>query len=76
MVTFNFVIGFLAQISHALIVGPLGAALGQLKWSRFWDDSKPQPVMDFQDYDNASRGPVGALSVIFTRRLRYVERRR
>lgn len=69
-VTFNFVLGALAQISHAFLVGPLGAALGQLKWSWFWKESRPRRLADFQAYDKASRGVVGAASVLFSTRLR------
>ncbi|KAF7186700.1 hypothetical protein HII31_11932 [Pseudocercospora fuligena] len=69
-VTFNFVIAALAQIAHAFMIGPLGAALGQLKWSWFWNEAQPRQVSDFQAYDKASRGVVGAASVFFSTRLR------
>ncbi|TKA83855.1 hypothetical protein B0A55_00160 [Friedmanniomyces simplex] len=64
-VTLNTVIGYLAQLAQVCLTGPVGNAISQLKWSRVWQEAKPRSIKDFQRYDAASRGPLGALSVVF-----------
>lgn len=43
------------------------SALGQLKWA--WYSSSPQPLRHFQIFDYASRGPFGALVLLWSRPL-------
>lgn len=43
--------------------------LGQLKWSWF---TKDRPLKDIVKYDNASRGPSGALALIWRLRTRHI----
>jgi len=62
--TFNFFIGVLAQASQLLLTGPLGEALGQLKWAWYWDERAPRSVRVFDRYSAASRGPYGAASML------------
>lgn len=64
-VTLNTVIGYLAQVAQVCLSGPVGNAISQLKWSWFWYETKQRRMKDFQLYDAASRGPLGALSVVF-----------
>lgn len=66
--TLNTVIGFLAQAAQVDLSGPVGNAISQLKWSWFWQETKPRKIQDFQLYNGASRGPLGALTVIFRAR--------
>ena len=60
--TLNAFIATLSRISGAALILPVSEALGQLKWSWFQKDSKE--MWDFEIFDNASRGPWGALLLL------------
>ncbi|KAF2101109.1 hypothetical protein NA57DRAFT_36112 [Rhizodiscina lignyota] len=61
-VTLNSIISVLSGIAKAALLLPTAEALGQLKWSWFWRDSKK--VRDFETFDAASRGPWGSLMLL------------
>ncbi|KAK5128905.1 hypothetical protein LTR85_000238 [Meristemomyces frigidus] len=61
--TINGVISILAVIAKSALVLPVAEALSQLKWCRFWD--RERPVLDFERFDYASRGPWGSLTMLF-----------
>lgn len=63
-VTLNTVIGYLAQIAQVCLAAPLGNAISQLKWTWYWNETKPRGINDFQLYDAASRGPLGSVSML------------
>lgn len=44
----------------------VAGAVGQLKW--IWFQRREQPALDMQSFDNASRGPLGALCLLFQHR--------
>ena len=68
--TMNGVISILAVVSKSSLILPLAEALSQLKWCWFWN--RDRPVMDFDRFDLASRGPWGSLTMLLHIRLWYV----
>lgn len=58
-----------STIIKAAISLPLSAGLSQLVWSRF--QRGHQPLIDFATYDNASRGIIGGLTLLWKRRARF-----
>lgn len=60
--TLNTVVSVLSKIAGAALILPVSEGLGQLKWSWFRGDSKK--MWDFEIFDNASRGPWGALLLL------------
>jgi hypothetical protein len=61
--TLNAFVSVLSRIAGAALLLPVAEALGQLKWSWFIKgDSKK--MWDFEMFDNASRGPWGALLLL------------
>jgi len=65
-ITLNAVIAILATVSTAGMGVPLSSGLSQLKWVRFKQGRAP--LIDMEYFDNASRGPLGALSLLFRAR--------
>lgn len=53
--TFNGIISVLAVVAKSSMLLPVAEALGQLKWA--WVFSGRRPMMDFEHFDRASRGP-------------------
>ncbi|KAF9700647.1 hypothetical protein EKO04_001535 [Ascochyta lentis] len=60
--TLNAYISVLSKIAGAALILPVSEALGQLKWSWFLGHSKQ--MWDYEIFDNASRGPWGALLLL------------
>ncbi|KAH3919101.1 hypothetical protein HBH56_028790 [Parastagonospora nodorum] len=52
----------LGKVASAALIVPTSEALGQLKWNWF---SKSRTMWDFEIFDKASRGPLGALMLLF-----------
>ena len=52
----------LGKISSAALIVPTSEALGQLKWNWFHES---KAMWDFEIFDKASRGPLGALMLLF-----------
>lgn len=69
--TINGIIGTLAGIAKAALILPTTEAISQLKWLWFWNQTKPKPIVDFQIYDSASRGPWGSLCLLAQPRLMH-----
>jgi hypothetical protein len=59
--TLNSYISILSKIAGAALLLPTTEALGQLKWGWF---QKPRKMVDFEIFDEASRGPWGSLMLI------------
>jgi hypothetical protein len=55
----------LGKIASAALIVPTSEALGQLKWNWFHDS---KAMWDFEIFDKASRGPWGALMLLFRTR--------
>ncbi|KAL4734926.1 hypothetical protein BDV11DRAFT_212417 [Aspergillus similis] len=65
----NSLISWLSTISKACILFYVSEALGQSKW--VWFAQKVQPIRHIRTFDSASRGPYGALELIWTLRGRH-----
>lgn len=55
----------LGKIASAALIVPTSEALGQLKWNWF---HKSKAMWDFEIFDKASRGPWGAVMLLFRTR--------
>jgi len=55
----------LGKIASAALIVPTSEALGQLKWNWFHDSNA---MWDFEIFDKASRGPWGAMMLLFRTR--------
>ena len=60
--TLNDYVSVLSRIAGAALILPVSEALGQLKWCWFLGHSKQ--MWDYEIFDNASRGPWGALLLL------------
>ena len=59
----NTVLSALATIMKGFLLMPVCACLGQLKW--LWYTRQTKSLQHFQIFDNASRGPWGAVQLLF-----------
>jgi hypothetical protein len=66
----NSLISWMTTISRAGILFSASEALGQLKW--VWFMQQDQAINDLRTFDEASRGPLGAVELIWKLRGRYV----
>lgn len=64
--TLNTIVSVLATASKASLLLTIGTSIGQLKWIWFQQDSKRQ-LYNLQSFDDASRGPLGSLKILFQR---------
>ena len=60
--TINGVISILAVVAKASMILPIAEAISQLKWHWYW--GRQRPIMDFQVFDAASRGPWGCVQML------------
>ena len=59
----NTVVSALSTLAKSSMLMVVGQALGQLKWQHF--ESRSRRLMDFEIFENASRGPWGALDFLY-----------
>jgi hypothetical protein len=59
----NTVIAILSTLSRTALLVPVASCISQLKWIHL--ASSPRSLRDFQIFDDASRGPWGALELIW-----------
>jgi hypothetical protein len=64
----NTLIAILSTLSKSAILLVITACISQLKWIYF--SQRGRRVVDFQTFDDASRGPIGAVSLVFRIRWR------
>ncbi|KAJ5766581.1 uncharacterized protein N7511_004197 [Penicillium nucicola] len=64
--TLNTIISLLATSSRSSLLFVVAGAIGQLKW--VWFGRREQPILDMQSFDDASRGPLGAMYLLFQHR--------
>ncbi|KAI4112020.1 MAG: hypothetical protein LQ339_000027 [Xanthoria mediterranea] len=69
--TINSVISFLSTISKLSIVAATSAAVSQCKWL-WYRQTEPCRLQDLQLFDDASRGPWGAVQLLFSLRARHL----
>lgn len=62
-VTLNSVLSTLATVMKGSMLLPVGACLSQLKWA--WYHHEKRSLLHFQLFDAASRGPLGAASLLY-----------
>lgn len=64
----NTVASILGTIAKSSLLLAVGSAIGQGKWQ--WFNNSPRPLIDFGTFDDATRGPLGGLTLIWTLRFR------
>ncbi|KAK0507926.1 hypothetical protein JMJ35_009815 [Cladonia borealis] len=69
--TINSTISFFAVITKLAITSALGASISQSKWL-WYRQEEPRPLKDLQLFEDASRGPWGALALLFSIRARHI----
>ncbi|KAF2012500.1 hypothetical protein BU24DRAFT_484153 [Aaosphaeria arxii CBS 175.79] len=69
-ITINALISVLSAVMKSSLLLPVGEAIGQLKWN--WFRSGERPLVDFEAYDGATRGPWGSVLLLWTSRARYM----
>lgn len=57
------ILAFLSAVMRACMLLPVATAIGQLKWSWFRDKRR---LIDFERFDEASRGMTGSLYLLWT----------
>lgn len=62
--TLNTVLAFLTSLAKVAFLVPIVEGLGQLKWMWFLS-RKPRPLNDMQVFDEATRGGLGGLKLLF-----------
>ena len=63
-ITPNAFIAVFIALAQAGLVMPIYSAIGQLKW--IWFGVGERPLVDFETFDEASRGPIGGLKLLGT----------
>lgn len=64
----NTVVSALSTLAKSSMLMVVGQTLGQLKWQHF--EGRPRRLIEFEIFDNASRGPWGALDLLYRIRWR------
>ncbi len=64
-ISVNFIVQTLATVSKSSLLLAVASATGQFKW--LWMSTKYRSLQDMQTYDDASRGPLGALKLLASR---------
>ncbi|KAM0816194.1 hypothetical protein AB5N19_01995 [Seiridium cardinale] len=62
-ITLNTFIAFFSSIAKLALLIPVIEGLGQLKW--LWFASRPRALEDFQLFDQATRGGLGCIKLLF-----------
>lgn len=68
-ITLNTIVALLSTVARATLLEPVVQSLSQYKWIWF---QKKRPLKDYAAWDEASRGALGSLSLVFTTRIQYV----
>ena len=69
-ITINVLLSVLSAIMKSSLLLPVEEAIGQLKWS--WFRTRTRPLIDFEVFDSATRGPWGSVFLLFTNKGRCV----
>lgn len=64
LLNINSLVAIFSSILKVALLFPIAECISELKWIWF---ANPQPVSDFNRFDSASRGPWGALKLLFKR---------
>lgn len=68
--TLNAIVSTLSTASRALLIYAVAETVSQYKWILF--SEKQRTLVEFEDIDSASRGPLGCIRLLGRRRLGYV----
>lgn len=68
--TINTVVALLATMCRFMTFIPVAEGISQLKWN--WFTAKTRPLKDLYSFDQASRGPWGAIVLITRLRGRFI----
>jgi hypothetical protein len=60
--TLNTIVSVLATASKSALIFVVAGSIGQLKW--LWFREKNRSLSDIQTFDDASRGPMGSLTIL------------
>lgn len=66
----NTAIAWLSTAAKGFVLMPVTRNLGQLKW--IWFAQRSHSLRELLEFDEASRGVVGSLKLLWTRRARYI----
>ncbi|KEQ67950.1 uncharacterized protein M437DRAFT_36938 [Aureobasidium melanogenum CBS 110374] len=69
-ISLNAVVSILIVVTKAALIYATACCLGQLKWHHFQHSLHARSLYDLKTFDEASKGPLGAIKLIF--RLRRV----
>jgi hypothetical protein len=69
-ITLNTYISVLSAVAKLALAVPLEEALGAQKYIWFSTKVAKRPLLDFEKFDDAPRGPFGALRLVWRTRLR------
>lgn len=61
-ITLNSLLALFTTLAQAGLIMPVSEALSQLKWVWFKEDERP--LVDFETFDRASRGPLGGIKLL------------
>lgn len=62
--TLNTLVAFLTSLTKAAFLVPVVEGLGQLKWLWFLSPTL-KPLLDFQVFDEGTKGGIGTLKLLF-----------
>lgn len=62
-ISFNALISILGAIARAPLGFAMGSYLGQAKWN--WFRKRSDSLLAFEKFEDASRGPMGSLTLLF-----------
>jgi hypothetical protein len=69
-ISLNAVVSALVVATKAALIYTTACCIGQLKWQHFQHSSHKRSLYDLKIFDEASRGPLGALKLVL--RLRHI----
>ncbi|TLD12065.1 uncharacterized protein PgNI_03352 [Pyricularia grisea] len=64
VLTPNTFVSLLSTLSKAALLVPVANSIGQLKWLHF-EKGRPRRLVDLEVFDGATRGPAGAMSLLW-----------
>ncbi|KAJ5609600.1 hypothetical protein N7528_010167 [Penicillium herquei] len=59
----NTVISIITTVAKSALLVPVSSCLSQLKWNQYW--RSPAPLYNMQAVDQASRGPLGSITILW-----------
>ena len=65
-VSLSFIVSTLATVSKSSLLLVVASAFDQFKW--LWISSKQRRLQDLQDFDEVSRGPLGAAKLLASKK--------